>query len=287
VVRPALEDLAVAALWGGGCLGVRVLTSGEPPRLTLDAYYPSAAGVRRLRTRLRHALRLAGLSGRAALRLGTARDGRWVEKWQRSLRPMSIGRFLVLPQGCRAPERRRMRLVLRVRFGQAFGTGEHASTRLCVRLLERHLRPGQSFADLGTGSGILAMAACRLGASRVVAIDNDEVALSVMRRNLHDNGLTRRVVMLRADASRVIGSGPFDVVVVNIGAATIARILPALISALAPGGRCILAGILVSDEVDLLRAARRHRLGLIDRRRTRPWSALVLRREANATRPAS
>jgi ribosomal protein L11 methyltransferase len=274
----------VAALWGRGCLGVQVLGSGRPRRLTLDAYYSSPADAPRLRTRLRQALRLAGLAPGVPLRVGAVRAGRWVERWQRTLRPMSIGRFLVLPQGCRSPGAGHGRHALRVRFGQAFGTGEHASTRLCLRLLERHLRPAQSLADLGTGSGILAIAACRLGASRVVAIDDDEVALSVLRLNLHDNGLTPRVVVRRADAAHVARYGTFDVLVVNIGAMTIGRILPALVSALMPRGCCILAGILVSDESDLLRAARRLGLGLIDRRRTRPWSALVLRRAPKRTR---
>ena len=276
----------MARLWDGGCLGVQVRAKGRTSRLTLDAYYPVQVGRTRLGRRLRLALR--GLAGREALsvRVRPVGAGRWVEKWQRTLRPMAIGRFLVVPEGCVAPASRPRAHTLRVRFGQAFGTGEHASTRLCLRLLQSRVVGGESVADLGTGTGILAMAACRLGAGRVIAIDNDDVALEVARLNLADNGVSERIVLLRAEADEVVRHGPFDLILVNIGAATIARILPALATALAPGGRAILAGLLAEDEAGLLRAARRHRLALVERRRARPWSSLVLRRPMALSRRA-
>ena len=277
VVPPALEEQAVAALWESGCLGVQIVASGRKPRLTLHAYYPGQAGARRLGVRLRKALRGADPAVGRRFRLGRVGIGRWVEKWQRTLRPMAIGRFLVVPEGCRVPSNRHGRHALRVRFGQAFGTGEHATTRLCLRLLVRHLAAGESVADVGAGSGILAMAACRLGAGRVIGIDNDDVALSVARLNLRDNGLAGRVELACADAEDTARRGPFDMLLVNIGASTIGRALPALVSSLAPGGRLVLAGILVEDEAALLQSAGRHRLTLIDRTRSRPWSALVLR----------
>jgi ribosomal protein L11 methyltransferase len=120
----------------------------------------------------------------------------------------------------------------------------------------------------------------------VVAIDTDRVALSVARLNLEDNGLSGQVELVCADAAEAARRGPFDLLLVNIGAATIIRIMPALHAALAPGGHAILAGILVDDEVDLVRAARRHRLVLVDRRRSRPWSAVVLRRSGGGSREA-
>jgi len=286
VVPPALEEQAVAALWESGCLGVQIVASGGVPRLTLDAYFPGRAGAKRLGVRLRIGLRSAGLAAAGRFRLRSVSPGRWVERWQRTLRPMVIGTFLVVPEGCGVPARTRGGHTLRVRFGQAFGTGEHASTRLCLRLLERHLTAGQRVADLGTGSGILAMAARRLGAGRVVAIDSDRVALAVARLNLQDNGLSGHIELLCVDAAETARRGPFDLLLVNIGALTITRILPALHAALAPGGRAILAGILVDDEVDLVRTARRHRFTLVDRRRSRPWSALVLRRSGGGSREA-
>jgi len=268
----------VAALWDSGCLGVQVVASGRAQRLTLNAYYPGQAGAKRLGGRLGTALRRAGVGEQARPRLSAVRAGHWVERWQRTLRPMTIGRFLIVPEGCRSVAAGRGRTLIRVRFGQAFGTGEHASTRLCLRLLETHLRPGATVADLGTGSGILAMAACRLGARRVIAVDDDEVALGVARANLRDNNLQGRVRLVRADAASARDWGPFDLVLVNIGATTIERIVPDLVSSLRPGGVVILSGILMNDEKELLRVAVSLGLRPIDRRRSLPWSALVLQR---------
>jgi ribosomal protein L11 methyltransferase len=276
-VPPALEEQTVAALWDSGCLGVQVTASGRRKRLTLDAYYPGPAGQRRLGTRLRLALRQAGLEGRASARLSSVAMGRWVERWQKSLRPIVVGPFVIVPEGSAEPAPRKGRSVLRVRFGQAFGTGEHPSTQMCLRLLGRHLRSGERVVDLGTGSAILAMAASRLGAGRVTAIDCDTVALEVAHANLRDNRLLDRIVLGLGDAAD-LGTSAFDLALVNIGAVTIERVLPAIQVALRPGGRAILSGILVDDERHLLVVAGRLGLRPIDRRRTPPWSALVIRK---------
>jgi len=191
---------------------------------------------------------------------------------------MSIGRFQVVPEGCRAPTPDAGRHILRVRFGQAFGTGEHVTTQACLRLLAAHLRAGERVIDLGTGSGILAMAASRLGAGRVLAVDDDPAALAVARTNLEANGLKGRVAFVLSDAAAACVHGPFDLALVNIGATTIETLLPDLARALAPRGRAILAGFLIEDEDRLLRAAAGHGLLLRARRRDRPWSAMVLSR---------
>ncbi len=273
----------MAALWDSGCLGVQVTASGRRV-LTLDAYYPGAARARRVASRLRPALLALGLPRRFSPRMSLVKPESWVEIWQRSLKPMVVGPFLILPEGRIEPAGSKRRHVLRVRYGQAFGTGEHASTRLCLRALVRHLSSGDAVADLGTGTAILAMAACRLGAGRVLAVDNDPTALEVARLNLKENGLDRRVVLQVADAAQALVHGPFDLALVNIGATTIGSILQDLAPALASGGRAILAGFLIEDEESLLAAASAHGLRLIDRHRSRPWSALVLSRLGSSRR---
>jgi len=191
---------------------------------------------------------------------------------------MAIGRcLLVVPEGCRVPESRR-RIAIRVRFGQAFGTGEHASTRLTLRLLESLVERGDRVIDLGTGTGILAMAACRLGAGRVMAVDHDPIAIRVARANVKLNRLEGRIEFRRADAARACHMGTFDLAVVNIGASVIRRILPDLASALASGGQAVLAGLLTDDEDRLVREAAGSGLHLVERLRSRPWSALLLQR---------
>ncbi len=277
----------MSAFWEAGCLGVEVLPAvrGQGPRrLELRAYFPGRAARRPLEIRLGRALAVAGIRPGGGSRLSVVRDRRWAEVWQRSLKPMRIGRsLLIVPRGCHPPRtggRRR----IGVRFGQAFGTGEHASTRMSLRLLEAHLLPGDRVLDLGTGTGILAMAAARLGAGPVRAVDNDPVALQVARANLHDNRLGSAVTLSRCDAGRACARRLYDLALVNIGASCIARILPDIARGLAPGGRVVLSGILVDDEPAITRQAARLGLRVFRRLRTRPWSALLMSRPARDKR---
>ena len=273
----------MACLWEAGCLGVETLSATRRrgrPLVKLLAYFPGGAPRAATAKRLTRALRESGLSPLGAARWGRQADGRWVESWQKSLRPMPIGRrILALPEGCAPPARSR-RIVIHVPFGQAFGTGEHASTRLSLRLLERHLRAGERVVDLGTGTGILAVAAHRLGAAQVLGVDDDPAALRVARETLRRNQLGGLIELCLGDASSALQGGAFDVALVNIGAQVIGRILPDLARALRPRGRAILAGILIDDEEDLAAAAARCGLVPREKLRARPWSALLLERPA-------
>lgn len=279
----AIEEPLVAAFWEAGCLGVESRSVARRGRrgagpVRLEAFFPGTAPGAALRTRLRRRLSAAGLPAAAVARLRLRRvpDGRWVEAWQRSLAPMRIGRrILALPEDCEAPPLRG-RIPIRIPFGQAFGTGEHASTRLVLRCLETMVRPGDRVLDLGTGTGILAVAALRLGAAEVIAVDADPVAVAVARETLRRNGVAGGVTVRHQDAGAALDGGRFDRLLVNIGATVIGRILPGIARALAPGGAAILAGILIEDEAPLADAAARSGLAVTARRRSRPWSALVL-----------
>jgi ribosomal protein L11 methyltransferase len=285
VESPAdVEETAVAAFWEAGCLGVESKSAARrrrrrgPGPMRLEAWFPGTARGAALRVQLRGRLAAAGLPPPALRRLDLRRvaDGRWVETWQKTLTPMAIGRrLLAIPEDCPAPPLRG-RFAIRIPFGQAFGTGEHASTRLVLRLLETLVRPGDRVLDLGTGTGILAVAALGLGAGEVLAIDTDPVAIAVARETLRRNGIASGITLRRDDAGAALGAGRFDRILVNIGATVIGRILPGLGRALAPGGTAILAGILIEDEPALTEAAGRSGLRVAGRRRLRPWSALVI-----------
>lgn len=276
-----LEDQAVAALWESGCLGaqsVAAMRRAGRPRVVLMAWYPGRASLATLGRQLSRSLAAAGVPTTARPRLRRVAERSWVRTWRASLRPMPIGRrLLALPESIAAPARTR-RIVIRVPFGQAFGTGEHATTRLCLRLLEESLEAGDRVADLGTGTGLLAVAALRLGASHVLAVDRDPVAVRVARETLRRNRAGSRVTLISGDAADACDRGPFDLALLNIGATVAGRILPRLAPALAPGGRAVIAGHLVGDEAELLDLAARCGLGSMARLRSRPWSALLLRR---------
>ena len=123
-LSPDLEDAAVVALHEAGCLGVQTspaAAGGRPTRVLLTGWFAGGEAIRPLRARLKRCLRAADVRVGPIPRLVVRREGGWVEAWQRSLRPMKIGRsILVVPEGCRASARGRA--VIRMRFGQAFGT---------------------------------------------------------------------------------------------------------------------------------------------------------------------
>jgi len=126
----------------------------------------------------------------------------------------------------------------------AFGSGEHGSTRAALTLLERHLRPGDRVLDLGSGSGILAIAAAKLGAASAVGIENDAEANPVAWRNAERNGVTASVDFLEGDAGDLAPLvGPADLLLSNILRLANTALLPAIVAALRPGGLAIFSGM--------------------------------------------
>ena len=276
-----LEEPSVAAFWEAGSLGVEVISAARSrrrPRVAMLAYFSDRLPRPILERRIASALRGAGLDLHDPPRLLAQPAGDWVEQWQRTMRPMRIGRrFLIVPEGIRTPALAG-RIPIHIRFGQAFGTGEHATTRMSLRLLELWLAPGESVIDLGAGTCILSIAAHRLGARRVLAVDNDPVAIEVARDTLRRNELTRLVRLRLDDAGHACRAGRFDLAMVNIGATIATRILPRVASALNRGGRAIVTGHLIEDEPDLLARGRKVGLQGMKTLRSGPWSALVMAR---------
>ncbi len=143
-------------------------------------------------------------------------------------------------------ERKQDELVVVLEPGAAFGTGGHATSRLCLRGLVQHLRPGDRVADVGCGSGILAITAAVLGASAVVATENDRAALSVAQANAKRNAVADQIRFVEADLLSGI-SGPFDLVVCNIVAEEVIRLAEGLPALLGRGGRCITSGFVAAS----------------------------------------
>jgi ribosomal protein L11 methyltransferase len=174
------------------------------------------------------------------------------------------------------------RLTLTLDAGIAFGSGEHGSTRGCLRALERiaHRRP-RRILDLGTGSGILAMAAARLLRRPVLGTDIEPWSVRVAAENAARNGLARQVRPLRADGwrdARVRAGAPYDLVFANILARPLCAMARPLADHLAPGGTAILAGLLASQARAVLAAHRAQGLRLEMALREGSWTTLVLRR---------
>jgi ribosomal protein L11 methyltransferase len=207
--------------------------------------------------------------------------GGWLARTQSAFPEQRVGRRFVI-RGTHLPPRRAHGLIaLTLDAGVAFGSGEHGSTRGCLRALERiaHRRP-RRILDLGTGSGILAIAAARLLRRRVLATDIDPWSVRVAAENAAANGVALLVDCHLADGWRdpvVTAAAPFDLVFANILARPLAAMARHLAARLAPGGRAILAGLLAEQVRFVLAAHRRHGMALDVALREGNWTTLVLR----------
>ncbi len=204
-------------------------------------------------------------------------DEDWGEAWKKGLGPMRIGRAFVRPSWVEAPVPPGMAEVV-LDPGMAFGTGTHPTTSLCLAALSELLdaRPGAAVLDVGTGSGLLAIAARKLGAGRVAGNDNDPVAVAVARENAARNGVE---VALTAEGLESI-AGEFELVVANILANTLVELAPAIAAKVAPGGAVLLSGILGPQEGEVRAAYVAAGLRPLPGgdRREGEWSLLALER---------
>lgn len=195
----------------------------------------------------------------------------WLQMYQQSLRPIVIGeRFVVSPDAALLePDSDRLPIV--VPQEQAFGTGSHETTALCMEMLERIPLAGRRGLDVGSGSGILAIAMHLLGISRVIAFDNDPDAYGALRDNRIRNRVPESRMPLFIGSVEALRGGKFDVVTMNIIPEVILPLLGDVVAHLANDAVLILSGILLERRDDVVAAARGHRLELRDEAQRGEW----------------
>ena len=214
------------------------------------------------------AARALGMAAPAVREIRTIPDQDWVRLTQSQFEPIPIGeRLLITPSWHALPDDGRLAIVLDP--GLAFGTGSHPTTRLCLQWLERELSPGASVIDYGCGSGILAIAAARLGAGKVIGIDIDAQALISARDNAQRNQVS---IDVRAGADA--RPEPADVVVANILSSPLKLLAPVLIDLVRPGGTLVLSGVL-ARQVDEVSQAYAPRMTMSVAGTTDGWACLV------------
>lgn len=252
-----------------GCPGS--IQSDRPA--ALSGYLSEVKGAESQANKLADRLRELGAS---SVEIQVVPDEDWSELWKIHFKPRLIGeKVWVRPTWEEAPASAgQIEIVLDP--GQAFGTGDHPTTRVCLRLMEKVDLAGKSTYDLGCGSGILAIAAVKMGADPVYGSDIDPISVQVTRDNMAINGVDFPVF----EGAGFIVDGPFDVVISNIISATLIRLAPDAAEAVKPGGWWITSGIIQGNWPDVRKAAESSGFKLLDHVLEDEWVGALFERVA-------
>jgi ribosomal protein L11 methyltransferase len=304
----SVSELLARYGYNGGVVAEPAWTPGDegpefsydPSRpVTLRTYIPLDAQAEDVRQHIEQALwHLGQMRPISPLQARPLEEEDWANAWKQHYSVLRVGERTVVVPSWLEYEPRPDDVPIYLDPGMAFGTGLHPTTQLCLRLLERYARPGLRTLDLGTGSGILAIAAARLGAGPVLALDNDPVAAQVAAENIEINKIGHAITA----ATGSLGAGQhmghwltgdfgegaadakqepaaeqpqFDLIAANLIAKVLVILAGDMAAALVPGGTLISSGIIDSKEADVLAAFEAAGLRQLERHQEGEWLALV------------
>jgi ribosomal protein L11 methyltransferase len=252
---------------------------GPPTSVVVKTYMPVDATTVNRRGMIDVGVRLVsllqpmdGLQGRFL------EEEEWENAWKAHFTLLRVGKRLIIKPTWQEYASSGAEVLVELDPGMAFGTGHHPTTRMCLEELEQRVRPGMQILDLGTGSGILAIAAVKLGVASVVALDVDSMAVKAAGENIQYNRVTRKVRLFAGTLPNPkVLPGSMDLVVANITARAIAEVARPIAEALAPGGVLIASGIIMERQADV-ETALQGVMVIRERRTDGDWVTLVAER---------
>jgi ribosomal protein L11 methyltransferase len=276
------ETAVAAQLWAAGTTGLEI-SEDSAEAVTLRAYFEAAPDAEKIRAHILRALRLSDVPEAALRRMEplTIADQDWLAEWKKDYKPVAIGeRLLIVPSWERDKVGETDRVVVQIDPGMAFGTGTHETTRGCLELLEKHWPPpsgGGALLDVGTGTGILAIAAVKMAAgSRVVGFDIDPEAVAVANENAEINGVAEDIE-LEVNHLAAYHGQEFDVVLANLTADVIVPLSAEFPQVVKPGGTLIVSGILGEQGGEVKGALGEEGFEVIEEKPDGEWVTFALR----------
>lgn len=303
------EDLVAATLAEAGVQGVEIqdkqpLTQEECQQMFVDLapegppddgvayvsfYLDDGEDSREILGRAREALReLKGLTdiGSGSIESSQTEDKDWINNWKEYFHQFYVDDILIVPSWEQPREIKPGTMLLHMDPGTAFGTGMHETTQLCIRQMKKYIRPGMRMLDVGTGSGILGMIGCKLGAKYVMGTDLDPCAASAVQENLQVNGLEDAGfemiignILTDEKVQRKAGAAPFDLVTANILANVLVPLAPVAARYMKKGGVCIMSGILDQKEGEVRQALEQAGMEVEGMAAQGEWVALTARKK--------
>ncbi|MGD9563004.1 MAG: 50S ribosomal protein L11 methyltransferase [Pyrinomonadaceae bacterium] len=252
---------------------IDLLSQSNSELLTVTAYFSAPPDDKLIENELKNSARIHGLADDIdlALRQSFVEDQDWLAEWKKYWKPVEIGRFVIAAPWHEVEAGDK--LVIRIEPNMAFGTGTHETTQLCLAAVDENYQAGMSFLDVGTGTGILAIAAAVMSETdaEISAVDIDADAVKIAQVNARMNGVAGRISFSSGSVEAV--TGRFDIVCANLTADVIVRILPEL--AARTNSLMILSGILATQESFVLNALPDHFRATVTR--SGEWIAITCR----------
>lgn len=223
--------------------------------------------------------------GEGTITESATEDKDWINNWKQYFHQFCVDDILIVPSWEEVREEDRGKLVIHIDPGTAFGTGMHETTQLCLRQIKKHLTPGCQVLDVGTGSGILSIAALKMGAEHALGTDLDPCALTAVSENLEANDIPEGSmdvllgnIIDDADIQKRAGFEKYDLVVANILAEVLVHLTPVIVRQMKPGGIYITSGILAEKQEMIVEAVKNAGLTVLETARQGEWVSVTARK---------